>query len=214
MDCWYSSSRLDEAVRTSTHNPCFGAKIKKMYTPVNPTFSYINGGFQGVHYTELVMWCLLERHLLLKSFAFLVDRGLLWKKNLLQGKQILSVGVDCIFFEEARVTEKQTWTTKNVFLAEMTSRRGFIHICPFPQTIYERGLFCMKQSLDFNQGCDIKWKENERNGSEPNEKVGEPTQGEKERGRNDPELLSFFSFLTLFLYIFFIYSVWVDHYSK
>ena len=28
-----------EAVLTSTHNLCFRAKIRKMYTPVNPSFT-------------------------------------------------------------------------------------------------------------------------------------------------------------------------------
>ena len=28
-----------EAVLTSTHNLCFGAKIRKKYTPINPSFT-------------------------------------------------------------------------------------------------------------------------------------------------------------------------------
>ena len=32
-------NRLIEAVLTSTHNLCFGAKIRKTYTPVNPSFT-------------------------------------------------------------------------------------------------------------------------------------------------------------------------------
>ena len=37
------------AVRTSTHDLCFRAKIrKKMYTPVNPSFFYIKVGCKGV----------------------------------------------------------------------------------------------------------------------------------------------------------------------
>ena len=32
-------NRLDEAVLTSTHNLCFRAKIRKMNTPVNPSFT-------------------------------------------------------------------------------------------------------------------------------------------------------------------------------
>ena len=35
---WYFSS-FDEAVLTSTHNLCFLAEIRKMYTPVNPSFT-------------------------------------------------------------------------------------------------------------------------------------------------------------------------------
>ena len=35
-----SLNRLGEAFLTSTHNLCFGAKIRKiMYTPVNPSFT-------------------------------------------------------------------------------------------------------------------------------------------------------------------------------
>ena len=37
IDCGYT--RLNEAVLTSTHNQCFGAKIRKKYTPVNPSFT-------------------------------------------------------------------------------------------------------------------------------------------------------------------------------
>ena len=32
-------NRLSEAVLTSTHNLCFGAKKRKKYTPVNPSFT-------------------------------------------------------------------------------------------------------------------------------------------------------------------------------
>ena len=32
-------NRLSEAVLTSTHNLCFGAKIRKTCTPVNPSFT-------------------------------------------------------------------------------------------------------------------------------------------------------------------------------
>ena len=32
-------NRLSEAALTSTHNLCFGAKIRKKYTPVNPNFT-------------------------------------------------------------------------------------------------------------------------------------------------------------------------------
>ena len=42
---------LGEAVLTSTHNLCFGAKIrKKRYTPANPSF-YIKVGFKGVFFS-------------------------------------------------------------------------------------------------------------------------------------------------------------------
>ena len=40
IDRGYTLEPLTEAVLTSTHNLCFRAKIrKKMYTPVNPSFS-------------------------------------------------------------------------------------------------------------------------------------------------------------------------------
>ena len=32
-------NRLHEAALTCTHNLCFRAKIRKMYTPVNPSFT-------------------------------------------------------------------------------------------------------------------------------------------------------------------------------
>ena len=36
---WYTLERLTEAVLTSTNDLCFRAKIRKMYTPVNPSFT-------------------------------------------------------------------------------------------------------------------------------------------------------------------------------
>ena len=48
-------NRLAEAVLTSTHNLCFGAKKKKnRYTPVQciPQFFYIKAGFKGVYITR------------------------------------------------------------------------------------------------------------------------------------------------------------------
>ena len=48
IDCGYLLE-LVEAVLTSTQNPCFWAKIRKiMYTPVNPSFANNNGGLIGV----------------------------------------------------------------------------------------------------------------------------------------------------------------------
>ena len=41
FDFRYMQNRLSEAVLTSTHNLCFGAKIRKKYTPVNPNFTII-----------------------------------------------------------------------------------------------------------------------------------------------------------------------------
>ena len=37
-----------EAVLTSTHNLCFGAKIRKIVYPCIPQFYYIKVGFKGV----------------------------------------------------------------------------------------------------------------------------------------------------------------------
>ena len=42
IDCGYS-----EAVLTSTHNLCFGAKIRKKYTPVNQFYYIIKVGCKG-----------------------------------------------------------------------------------------------------------------------------------------------------------------------
>ena len=42
-------NRLDEAVLTSTHNLCFGAKIRKIGIP---KYYYINVGFKGVYITR------------------------------------------------------------------------------------------------------------------------------------------------------------------
>ena len=39
IDCGYTLERLIEAVLASTHNLCFGTKIRKKYTPVNPSFT-------------------------------------------------------------------------------------------------------------------------------------------------------------------------------
>ena len=43
IDCGYI-----EAVLTSTDNICFRAKLKKMYSPVNPSFTTIKVGCKGV----------------------------------------------------------------------------------------------------------------------------------------------------------------------
>ena len=42
-------NRLAEAVLTSTHNLCFGAKIRKIGIP---QFCYIKVGFKGVYITR------------------------------------------------------------------------------------------------------------------------------------------------------------------
>ena len=36
----------------STHNLCFGAKIRKKVCPCQPQFCYINVGFKGVYFTR------------------------------------------------------------------------------------------------------------------------------------------------------------------
>ena len=43
--------RLSEAVLSSTHNLCFGAKIRKIY-PCKPQFYYIKVGCKGVFVTR------------------------------------------------------------------------------------------------------------------------------------------------------------------
>ena len=43
---------LGEAVLTSTHNLCFGAKIRKIGIPCIPQFYYIKVGFKGVYITR------------------------------------------------------------------------------------------------------------------------------------------------------------------
>ena len=42
----------NEAVLTSTHNLCFGAKIKKKAIPCKPQFCYIKVGCKGVFVTR------------------------------------------------------------------------------------------------------------------------------------------------------------------
>ena len=41
-------NRLAEAVLTSTHNLCFGAKIRKIGLPLHAPVFYIKVGFMGV----------------------------------------------------------------------------------------------------------------------------------------------------------------------
>ena len=45
-------NRLSEAVLTSTHNLCFGAKIRKKVYPCKPQFYYIKVGCKGVFITR------------------------------------------------------------------------------------------------------------------------------------------------------------------
>ena len=50
IDCGYmlEPPHRGEAVLTSTHNLCFGAKIRKKVYPCIPQFCYIAVGFKGV----------------------------------------------------------------------------------------------------------------------------------------------------------------------
>ena len=47
-------NRLAEAVLTSTHNLCFGAKIRKIGVPLHtPVLLYKSGVHGGIHYTDM-----------------------------------------------------------------------------------------------------------------------------------------------------------------
>ena len=46
VDCGYTLDHLGEAALTSTHNLCFGSKIRKVY-PCKPQFYFINVGYKG-----------------------------------------------------------------------------------------------------------------------------------------------------------------------
>ena len=47
-------NRLGEAVLMSTHNLCFGAKIRKIGIPLHtPVLLYKSGVQGGVHYTDM-----------------------------------------------------------------------------------------------------------------------------------------------------------------
>ena len=56
IDCGYTLDfdlrRVSEAVLTSTHNLCFGAKIRKNVYPCKPQFYYIKVGCKGVFITR------------------------------------------------------------------------------------------------------------------------------------------------------------------
>ena len=51
IDCGYTN-RFAEAVLTSTHNLCFGAKIRKIGIPLHTQFYYIKVRFEGVYFTR------------------------------------------------------------------------------------------------------------------------------------------------------------------
>ena len=49
---------LKKAVLTSTHNLCFGAKIRKIAKPLHtPQLLYKSGVYGGIHYTDMLsLW--------------------------------------------------------------------------------------------------------------------------------------------------------------
>ena len=48
IDCGYA------AVLTSTHNPCFGSKIRKLGIPLHiPVFLYKSGVYMSIHFTDM-----------------------------------------------------------------------------------------------------------------------------------------------------------------
>ena len=56
IDCGYKLEppRRGEAVLTSTHNLCFGAKIRKIGIPLHtPILLYKNRVQGGIHYTDM-----------------------------------------------------------------------------------------------------------------------------------------------------------------
>ena len=56
IDCGYTLEppRRGEAVLTSTHNLCFGAKIRKIGIPLlTPVLLYKSGVYGGIHNTDM-----------------------------------------------------------------------------------------------------------------------------------------------------------------
>ena len=54
IDCGYTLEPPREAVLTSTHNLCFGAKIRKIGIPLHtPVLLYKSGVQRGIHYTDM-----------------------------------------------------------------------------------------------------------------------------------------------------------------
>ena len=54
IDCGYTLEPLRRAVLTSTHNLCFGAKIRKIGIPLHtPVLLYKSGVQRGIHYTDM-----------------------------------------------------------------------------------------------------------------------------------------------------------------
>ena len=57
-------NRLAEAVLTSTHNLCFGAKIRKIGIPLQtPVLLYKSEVKRGIHCTDMFSWCKITCHL-------------------------------------------------------------------------------------------------------------------------------------------------------
>ena len=49
------AQNIDEAVLMSTHNLCFGAKIRKIGIPLHtPVLLYKSGVQGGIHYTDMI----------------------------------------------------------------------------------------------------------------------------------------------------------------
>ena len=54
IDCGYTLEHLAEAVLTSTHNLCFGAKIRKIGIPLQtPVFPYKSGVQGGILFMDI-----------------------------------------------------------------------------------------------------------------------------------------------------------------
>ena len=49
MYCGYTFEPPRRGVQTSTHNVCFGSKIRKLGIPLQPQFFYIKVEFKGVY---------------------------------------------------------------------------------------------------------------------------------------------------------------------
>ena len=58
------SNRLGEAVLTSTHTLCFGAKIRQIGIPLLTPFFYIKVGYEGVY----ISWTCFPDGVTLPSF--------------------------------------------------------------------------------------------------------------------------------------------------
>ena len=60
LDCGYTLERLTEAVLTSTHNLCLGAKLRKIGMPLHsPVFLYKSGVWGGILFMDMFSWWLI-----------------------------------------------------------------------------------------------------------------------------------------------------------